>query len=62
MLLCEFMAHYSCKNAEMNLKSTTTHGFNSRIINSLIESWGVNLTCLDCNLTFTVFPQIITVP
>ena len=29
-------------------KSTTTDGFNFRIINSLIESWGVRLTWLDC--------------
>ena len=61
--VCEFMAHHSCKNTEMNLKSTTTHAFNFRIINSLIQSWGVHLTCLDCTLTFTVFPRIIiTVP
>ena len=26
-LLCEFTAHYACRNAEMNLKSTTTNGF-----------------------------------
>ena len=32
----------------MSLKSTTTDGFNFRIINSLIESWGVRLTWLDC--------------
>ena len=33
-LACEFTAHYACKNAEMNLKSTTNNGFNFRIINS----------------------------
>ena len=33
----------------MNLKSTTTNGFNFRIINSLMKSWGVRLTWLDCN-------------
>ena len=46
-----FVAHYACKNAEMNLKSTTTNAFNFRIINSLMVSWGVRLTWLDCNLT-----------
>ena len=38
-IACDFMAHYACKNAEMNLKSTTTNGFNFQIINSLMESW-----------------------
>ena len=38
-LACEFTVHYTCKKAEMNLKSTTTNGFNFRIINSLMESW-----------------------
>ena len=33
------MAHCACKNAEMNLKSTTTNGFNFRIINSLKYAW-----------------------
>ena len=33
----------------MNLKSTVaTDGFNFRIINSLMESWGVRLTWIDC--------------
>ena len=32
----------------MNLKSTTTKGFNLWIINSLMASWGVRLTWLDC--------------
>ena len=45
----EFTAHYACNNAEMNLKSTTDNRFNFRIINSLMESWGVGLTWLDCN-------------
>ena len=26
-------------------KSTTTNGFHFRIMNSLMESWGVRLTC-----------------
>ena len=47
-LACEFAADYACKNAEMNLKSTTNNGFNFRIINSLMESWGVHLTWPDC--------------
>ena len=34
------MVHYTCKNAEMNLKSTTTNGFNFRIINSLMDLGG----------------------
>ena len=46
--MCEFTAHYACKNAEMNLKSTTINGFNFRIINSLMGAWGVHLTWLDC--------------
>ena len=32
----------------MNLKSTTTNRFNFRIINSLMEFWGLRLTWLDC--------------
>ena len=46
--MCEFMAHYACKNVEMNLKSTTANGLNFRIINSLMEFCGVRLTWLDC--------------
>ena len=49
-LVCEFTAHHACKNAEINLKSTTTNRFNLWIINSLMESWGVHLTWLDCKL------------
>ena len=48
-LACEFTALHACSNAEMNLKSSTTNGFNFRIINSLMESWRVRLTWLDCN-------------
>ena len=36
---------YVCRSAEMKLKLTTTKGFNLRIINSLMKSWGVPLTC-----------------
>ena len=33
--------NYPCKNEEMNLKSTTSNGFNFQVINLLImESWG----------------------
>ena len=48
--MCEFTAHYTCKNAEINLKSTTSNGFNFWIINSLMDSWGVHLTWFDCNI------------
>ena len=43
-------AHYACRNAALNLTSVTgrTNGFIFQIINSLIESWGVRLTCFDC--------------
>ena len=34
---------------EMNLKCTTTNGFNFRIINTLMASWEVRLTWLNCN-------------
>ena len=45
----EFTApDHAHRNAEMNLKSTTTNGFNFRMINSLIESWGLSLIWLDC--------------
>ena len=48
-LAYEFTAHYACRKVELNLKSATTNGFNFQIINSLLESWGVRLTWLDCN-------------
>ena len=34
----------------MNLKSTSTNGFNCRMINSLMGSRGVRLTWLDCKI------------
>ena len=48
-----FTAHYACRNAALNLTPVmgTTNGFIFQIINSLIESWGVCLTCFDCNQT-----------
>ena len=44
-----FTAHYACRNAAFNLTlvTATTNGFIFRIIRSLIESWGVRLTCLN---------------
>ena len=50
-LAYEFTAHYACKSAEINLKSTTSNGFNFWKINSLMDSWGVRLTWLDCTMT-----------
>ena len=47
---CEFSAYYAYRNAKMNLKSSTTNGFNFRIINSLMDFWGVGLTWLDCSV------------
>ena len=46
-----FTAHYACRNAALNLTPVTgtTNGFTFQMINSLIESWGVCLTCFDCN-------------
>ena len=44
-----FTAHYACRNSDLNL-TRTTNGVIFQIINLLIESWGVRLTCLDCNL------------
>ena len=43
-----FTAH---SNFDLNLTlvTGTTNGFIFQIINSLIESWGVRLTCFDCN-------------
>ena len=49
-LACGFTVHYACKKAEMNLKSTTTNGFNFRIINSLMESWRQSPHAQYCDL------------
>ena len=45
-----FTAHYACSNSDLNLTlvTGTTNGFIFQIINSVIESWGVRLTCFDC--------------
>ena len=47
-----FTAHYACRNAALNLTPVTgtTNGFIFQIINSLIQSWGVRLTWLDCKM------------
>ena len=49
-----FTAHYACTNAALNLTSVTgtSNGFIFQIINSLLECWGVGLTCLDCKIIF----------
>ena len=46
-----FAAHYACCNSDLNLTPVTgtTKRFIFQIINSLIESWRVRLTCFDCN-------------
>ena len=43
------------RGADLNLTEATgtTNGFIFQIINSLIESWGVCFTYLDCKLSFT---------
>ena len=45
-----FAAHYACGNAYLNLTLVmeTTNGFTFQMVSSLVESWGVRLTCLDC--------------
>ena len=45
--------HYACRNADLNFTRVTgtTNGFIFQIIDSLIEYWGVRLTCLDCKGT-----------
>ena len=53
-----FTAHYACRNSDLNLTlvTGTTNGFIFQIINSLMESWGVCLTCLnDCNFQQITF-------
>ena len=49
-----FTAHYACSNSDLNLTlvTGTANGFIFQIINSLIESWGVRLTCFDCKSKF----------
>ena len=40
-LACEFTARHQCRNAGMNLKSTTRKGLNFQMIDSLMASWGM---------------------
>ena len=49
-----FTAHYACTNAALNLTSATgtSNGFIFQIITSLLESWRVHLTYLDCQIIF----------
>ena len=50
VVVVEFTAHYTCKSAEINLKSTTTNERIQLLNNKLINgSWGVRLTWFDCN-------------
>ena len=51
-----FTAHYACRNATLNFTPVTgmTNGFIFQIINSLIESWGVRLTCFDSKVKFSL--------
>ena len=44
-----FTAHYASRNFDLNLTlvTGTTNGLIFQIINSLMESWGVRLTCFD---------------
>ena len=48
MLECRF---------EFDISNGTTNRFIFQIINLLIESWGVRLTCLDC----LSYAQLITI-
>ena len=45
-----FTTHYVCRNADLNLTlaTGTTNRFIFQITNSLIDPWGVCLTCRDC--------------
>ena len=54
-----FTTHYACRNAYLNLTPGKTNGFIFQIINSLIEFWGVRLTCLNCNVfKFTLYVPV----
>ena len=57
-----FTAHYACSNSDLNLKPVTgtTNGFIFQIVNSLIESWGVRLTCFDCKTLRADIVQLYT--
>ena len=59
-----FTAHYACSNSDLNLTPVTgtTNRFIFQIINSLIEFWGLRLTCFDCNVGFCMPSLIFTIP
>ena len=48
----KFTAHYSCKNADLNLRlvALMSNRFIFQIIDSLMQSWRVRLTFLDRDL------------
>ena len=49
-IACEFTAHYACKNAHRGESEIYNYQrFNVWIINTLMRSWEVRLTWLDCN-------------
>ena len=50
IIVKKFTAHYACRNTDLNLRlvAATTNRFLLQIIDLLIQSWGVRLTCLDC--------------
>ena len=54
-----FTAHYAGSNFEFNLTLVMgmTTGFIFQIINSLIESWGVHLTCFDGKIQVSQFQR-----
>ena len=56
-----FTAHYAYRNAPLNLTRVmgTTNGFIFQIINSLIESWGVRKTCLECNIRLNKMLKLV---
>ena len=47
----KFTAHYSCKNADLNLRlvALMSTRFIFQIIDSLMQSWRIRLTFLDCD-------------
>ena len=56
-----FTAHYACSNSDLNLTlvTGTTNGFIFQIINLLIESCGVRLTCFDCKCLNGLAPSYL---
>ena len=50
-LTCKIDCHYECRNADINLKFTTTNGFNFQMMNWLMKCWGYDrpgLTVMYC--------------